>query len=265
MKLHIIRLISIVSNGLGDPEANCIDLIYSFLLQRFDLDIYSWIHINQIGEYLNEVIIKVGKQIFINIRYPSFENFDSKSTREKNRIRLDCVHQSLMRIADYDNRLDKKKLVLIKDQIEQKDFQFDIIYKTFKNKKKPQLISKVIIHPFINKFDFYVVFKNDGRAVCKLLVYEGVPSIHSVENFFFLGKFKNAEEFILTGRAKEVEIHISINDFNVTYVNLTKYPKAPLFEMTKFRISEYDKQSAYQDWIHSLPPSQASFLTNSDN
>lgn len=110
-----------------------------------------------------------------------------------------------------------------------------------------------------------MVFENDGREVCNLLIYEGIPSIHYVENFFFLGKFKNAKEFILTGKAKEVEIYISITDFNVTYVNLTKYAKAPLFEMTKFGISEFDRQSAYQDWIHSLPPSQSSFLTNSDN
>lgn len=264
MKLHILRLESVVPNGLGGPEASCINLLYSFLLQGYKLDLYSYIHINQIGKDLTELIQKEGNQIYINICYPVDKNLNLRNIQEKNMIRLDCIHTALLRIAAFDKKLDIHKLELIKARLVENNFQFNIIYKIFKAKKS-SLISKIIIVPFLNKFDFYVMIENAGQEVCKLLIYEGIPSTHYIEQFFFSGRFKNEEEFILTGKENEVEIHVLISTFKVIAVNLTRYKKAPSFEMNRFGISETDKQRAHEDWLHSLPPATAAILRKSHN
>src|ERR1700750_616627 len=116
MKLHIFRLESVVPEGVGGPEAGAIDLIYSILLQECDCDYYTYIHINQIGDDLNEVILKENKKIYINVKYPS-KGFSSKSTSEKNLIRLDIIHLALLRIADKEKKLDVNKLEQIKNLI----------------------------------------------------------------------------------------------------------------------------------------------------
>ena len=48
-KTYILRLGSIVRYGIGVPKAEKIGIIYSVLLQRFKLDYYSNININQVG------------------------------------------------------------------------------------------------------------------------------------------------------------------------------------------------------------------------
>jgi hypothetical protein len=73
VKTNIFRLISVVKHGVGGSGAGMLDLIFSFLLQEFELDIYSYITINQIGDDLNEFVMKEGKNVHINIRYPVFE------------------------------------------------------------------------------------------------------------------------------------------------------------------------------------------------
>jgi putative transposase len=108
-KTHILRLESVVPHGVGGTEAGIIDLIYAFLLQEYGQDIYSYIHVNQIGEDLDEVIIKDGKNIYINVRYPAIEGLEQRSTKERNRIRLDVAHTALLKIAEYEKKLDVTK------------------------------------------------------------------------------------------------------------------------------------------------------------
>src|SRR5688572_4216824 len=94
-----LRLGSVVAHGVGGPEAGAVDLIYLFLLMEYRQNIYRAIFINQIGDDLNEVIIKQGKEIYVNVRHPAPVDFDLKSDEEKNRIRLDVIHTGLLRIA----------------------------------------------------------------------------------------------------------------------------------------------------------------------
>src|SRR5262245_31011316 len=126
MKLHILRLGSIIPEGVGGPEAGSIDLIYSFLLQEYKCDYYDHIHINQIGDDLEEVIIKTGRKIHINIKYPA-KGFDNKSSEEKNLVRLDVVHTALLRIAEKEKKLDVDSLVKIKEHILERNFLFDLV------------------------------------------------------------------------------------------------------------------------------------------
>jgi hypothetical protein len=103
MKLHILRLGSVVPEGVGGPEAGSIDLIYSYLLQEYNCAVYPQIHINQIGDELEEFVMKMSGKMRVNIKYSS-KGFDSKSIEEKNLIRLDVVHTALLRIAEKEKK-----------------------------------------------------------------------------------------------------------------------------------------------------------------
>jgi hypothetical protein len=113
-----IRLGSVVLHGVGGPEAGAIDYIYIYLLQEFKQCFYSRIGINQVGDDLTEFVMKEpGNKIHVNIRYPVYEDFETKSKEEKNLIRLDVIHTSLLRVAEYDGKFDVNKLEAIKQKI----------------------------------------------------------------------------------------------------------------------------------------------------
>jgi hypothetical protein len=259
-----IRLNSIVPFGVGSgSESIALDLIYSNMLNKFEQNEYSYIGINQINGELRELIMKKGKRIYINIIYPTYKDFEIKSTNEKNRIRLDIIHESLIRIAKKYKKFNINSLEAIKKEILRRNFSFDFLYKTFKYKKR-DLSGELYVHPEINKFKFFLVIKDGGFEKCKLLIYESQPAIN-IDYFFSFGKWKNEKEIIITGKEKQVAINIKVDKCKVVYVNLTKYDKPPLFEMMKADISKEDKEKAYQNWIHSLPPAIASVLRDSDN
>lgn len=80
-----IKLNSIVPNGVGSSsESGAIDFIYEILINEYKQNNYSYISINQIDDTLDELVTKEPpRKIFVNIRYPVYENFDKKSTEEK--------------------------------------------------------------------------------------------------------------------------------------------------------------------------------------
>src|SRR5688572_2065209 len=165
-KIHILRLESVVPHGVGGAGAGCIDLIYSFLLQEYKMDAYSHIQIIQIGKDLNEIIIKEGKNIHINIDYPAREDFDQLSSLERNKIRLNIVHDALIRIAEYDGKLDIFTLGVIKQKILDQKFSFDFIYKTHVQKSDINLVGRTIIHPTESCFKFYCSIEKNKKEVC---------------------------------------------------------------------------------------------------
>jgi hypothetical protein len=109
------------------------------------------------------------------------------------------------------------------------------------------------------------LIKQDEKDKCRLLIYKGKPSDYYIADLFFYGKWKDTNEFIITGKLKEMEIHITIDSCSVEYINLTSYPKAPFFEMMKADISDQDNKKAYDDYIHSLPPGIAAIVTHEPN
>ena len=258
-----LRLNSIVPHGVGGPEARAINLIYTDLLNKFGQNEYNYIGINQIDEKSEELILKNGKRVHININYPASENFELESANEKNRIRLNIIHESLLRLAAKDKKLNIRVLEAIKNEILKRNFSFDFVYKPFKYKKS-ELLAKVIIHPEMDRFKFYILINDGDLEKCNLLIYEGQQAIN-IDSLFYFGKWKNENEIIITGKEKQVEIRIKIDKCKVEYVNLTNYNKAPLFEIMKANISKEDKEKAHQDWIHSLPPAIAAMLRDSKN
>jgi hypothetical protein len=262
----IVRLNSVIPNGVGSgPESAAIDLIYSFLLREFKQNKYRQISINQIGYDLEEFITTTGDKIYINVRYPVVDEFNRMSENDKNIIRLDVIHDSLIRIANHEKKLDPKKLEEIKELILLKDFLFEFDCKSYPNKKYKNLNAKIILQPLMTKFNYYLVVEDAGVIKCKVLIYSGIPVMIYFSELFSIGKWNGDNEIIISGKNKEVEITLSIDECILTYVNLTKFEKPPYFEMMRADLPEFEKRKAYFDWVHSLPPGHAAILNFEPN
>lgn len=262
-----IRLNSVVPHGVGSSaESGAIDLIYTFLLHEFDQSVYRYISINQIGPDLNECVIKErGKNIHVNICYPVYDDFETKSVDEKNRIRLDVIHSALLRIVEQDKKLDIKKIEAIKREILDKNFSFEFLLKTFVNRKKSSLVAKIIVRPEIKSFDYFLLVEEKGVVICKMLIYKGMTNLSYFDLFFKEGKWRNEKELIITGKEKQVQLHVFIDGCKVENINLTPYSKPPLFEMFRVDISDGDREKAHKDRLHSLPPAIAANVRESEN
>jgi hypothetical protein len=265
MKTNIFRLNSVVPHGVGGPESGAINLIYTTLLQELEQDVYGYIGVNQIGNDLDEFVMKQGKIVHVNIRYPAYDDFESKTISEKNRIRLDVVHTALLRVAVQDKKLDIGKLEEIKSKILSNDFSFDFVCKSYLYNKRSSLIAKIIVHPQMEKFDYYVSIEDNLTVKCRKKIYSGLTNVVYYPELFSQGKWKGENEFIITGKRKEVEIKICVDECKIEFKNLTGYPKPPYFEMMRADISAEEKDKAYQDWQHSLPPAAAAIIRQADN
>jgi hypothetical protein len=264
MKSQLLRLGSVVPHGVGGPEAGAINLIYSLLLQEYEQDVYSYIGINQIGADLNELVIKEpGNKVYVNIRYPVYDDFENRSIDEQNRIRLDIIHQSLLRIATEFKKLEVNKLEIIKNRILENKFLFDFVYKTYQNKKDKDLTAKIIIHPLTKRFDIYALIEERGKSICNVMIFSGGTDDFYFGSLFANGKWNGTNEFIVTGKKSEVEIHVHIDKCSVEYINiLGNSSYAPFFELMKIYDSKELSEKAYQNWIRSLPPGKAAIITH---
>lgn len=250
-----IRLNSVVPNGVSGPEAGAINLIYEYWLSYYSQNAYSYININQIGDDFNEVLVKKGKEIYINIRYSTPSDFDSRSDEEKNRMRLEVIHAGLLLIAEKEKKMDISALEEIKDIILANNFSFDFTCKTYKNKKNDNLIAKLIVHPEVSEFKYYIQIEEQSEIKCRKQIYRGNTSGYYIHDLFKLGKWENNNKFILTGKRHEVEIHIIIDQCKIEYVNLTPYQKPPFFEMFKTDNTKEEKEEARNNFENSIPPS----------
>lgn len=260
-----LRLESVGKDTVGGPEAGAMSLIYTMLLREYGMNAYSSILVNQIKNDLQELIINEGKNIYINIRYPVDTDFESKGSSEKNQIRLDIIHTALMRIAHKVKKLDVNKLNAIKKRIKESDFCFEFICKEFVNARNRNLKAKIIVLPRIDKFDYYIEILENGKLKCKLHIYSGVTNLFYFSGLFNYGKWIGENEFVITGKEKEVAIHVFIDKNKVEFLNLTRYKRAPYFEIMRADISDADREMARRDWLHSLPPAYASIIRNSQN
>ena len=261
MKVHLIRLNSVVPHGVGSgPESAAIDFIYTHLLQKYEQFVYSWTNINQIGEDLKEFITRdAGNKIHVNIRYPAHHDFENKTEQEKNEIRLDFVHTALLKIAEKYKGLEIRKLELIRAEILQRNFHFEIVYKTFINKKTPILTCKIIIIPKMKEFEYYAIISNGNVDICKHRIFKGIPGYFYIDRYFCYGKWKD-NEVIISGKEKIVEIHISIDDCKAAIINLTPYDNPPYFTLMRADITVEEREKAYKDWHLSLDPSHLETL-----
>lgn len=263
-----LRLNSVVPHGIGSSsESIFIDILYSYLLMEYGQNKYSYIGINQIGSDLEEFVIREpGNKIHCNIRYTVYNDFELKSNFDQNNIRLDAVHTALVRIAEYDKLLEIDKLEAIKKRISDASFSFDFVCKAWIHKKDITLVANVIVHPDTARFDYYIVIEEGGKQKCKGLIYSGKPvSIYTFADFWGIGKWSGTNEFILTGKRKEVETRITIEGCKVKITNLTNYDNPPFYTLMKSGISKEEEEKARKDWEHSLPPAIAAMIRRADN
>lgn len=266
MKVQL-KLNSTILHGVGSgPESGAIDVIYSYWLTEFGQDAYKDIFINQIGHDLDELVMaEPGKKIFVNIKYPAYNDFESKSTHEKNLIRLDVIHQGLLRISNKYGKFDQQKLEQIRDIIISNNFLFDFVLKVFKYPKEENCFAKIVVQPLIDKFEYYLVLEDNQTEKCKIHLYCGLTNLFYVSNLFSKVKWKSKDELFIYDKANEVEIKIISDGCKIHFKNLSKYQKPPYFEMMKADISEEERRNAYTDWVHSLPPSGSALLNYQPN
>lgn len=257
-----IRLGSVIPHGVGGPEAIFIDFVYCQMLIEAGLNVYSYIGINQIADDLQELVIKEPtNKIYINIRYPVFSDFETRSEMEKNRIRVDIVHTALLRIADYDKRLDKAKLETIRNTILERNFSFEFVCETYPNKKNNHLNVKVVVHPGMTEFNYYAVVTELGKEKCRVPIYRGLPGVTYFYSYFFAtGKWKNNNEFILTGNLNEVETRVHVDTCHVAIVNLTTYGKPPQYTLLQAGIPEEQRKISRSEYNQTLSPGSQELL-----
>ena len=261
MKTEIINLGSIVKNGVEGPENGAINLIYSYLLQEYNLNYYNRIKINQIGDDHEELMLPgENKTMHINICYPADPNYDNKTVFEKNNIRLNIIHTALLRIANRYKRLDVDKLEIIKSKILENNFGFEIPYKRFTNPKHKDLVISIIIIPQEKTFSFYAKIEEGGKVKCNVLLFNGKTTDFYITALFSYGKWHGANKVVISGKYKEVEMQVDVIKCGVEIINYSKYEKPPFFEMMRSDISESDQEKAHQNWLDSLPPGRADFI-----
>jgi hypothetical protein len=260
------RLNSVVTHGVGSgPESLAIDLIYEFLLHEFGQDIYKQIVINQIADNLTEFVMKEpGNKIHINIRYRAYEDFEFRSNAEKNRIRLDVIHTSLLRVAEQEKKFDIKKLEAIKNKILDNDFSFEFLCRSFVNKKFANLVAKIIVNPRIDKFDYFVLIEEEQITKCKIHIYSGKPGILITE-FFFYCKWKSSNELLIWGKEKVVQTQIFVDKCTFNIINLSPYDYPPYYTIMKADVSKEEMEYAFKCWLHSLPPNIAAGIRENLN
>ena len=262
MKKNLLNLGSLIENGLGGINPGFLCLIYTYLLQEFSLDVYRFIVINQIGIELDEIVMIDKKDVHINIRYPDNKNFIPKDAKEGKRLCLDIIHEALLRLAKQDKRIDINKLETIKNLVIKKNFSFYLVYKKYINPGNNSLLGSIVIHPNENSFDFYVIVEQDGKEICRLLVYKGKSTDYYIDDLFYYGKWKALNEFIIKGKTSEIEYHIYIDTCNVELVNISpNKDKAPIFNLFK----AVPEPGALQDYIASLPPAIAAVISYEAN
>jgi hypothetical protein len=258
------RLDSVASEGVGGPEAGAIEYIYAKLLHQTQQDHYS-ISINQIGHDLREFICKVtAKQIHINIKYLT-DSFATKSIEEKNRIRLDIIHMSMLRIAEKYKEYDVVKLEEIRETILKENFLFEFEVKRFKHPQKKGVVAKILVKPLVFSFEYFAVKELDDIETARILFYNGITTFFYLNKFFQKGKWQGDNKIILTGTDKIVETHIYLDEEKVEYINLTTYAKPPFFELMKAGISKEDREKYTKDWEHSLPPHMGGIVNLNTN
>jgi hypothetical protein len=117
----------------------------------------------------------------------------------------------------------------------------------------------------MDKFNYYCLVEENGQVKCKVKIYCGGADTLYYPDLFSDVKWKSENEIIITGKAKEVEIKVTINKCEVAFTNLTNYDKPPYFEMMRADTSESERHKAHQDWLHSLPPAMSAIIRQSHN
>lgn len=267
VKIEIFRLISIDPDGIGNQGNGLLDILYSYLLWKNGLDYYKFIRINQIGreQQIKEFVeIKKGK-VHVNLIHPTDKKFDLLDNFSKNRIRLDVIHAGLLKLAEVDSRFSSNVLEKIREDILKNNFNVSLDGEWKVNQFDRTVQFRFSVIPYTDFFDYYITVQRDGIEICKQFLYRGKPNPSIAFYFFSRPKWKNKNELLIEGEEKQMRIRLDISSCTLEFQNLTQYTNPPLWEMMKVGIGEQESKSAYEDWLHSLPPAVAAIVRDSNN
>lgn len=113
------------------------------------------------------------------------------------------------------------------------------------------------------RFNFYCRFeKQNDSKICECLIYTGEPHTLYFGDLFSYGKWKKSNEFILTGKAKEVEFCINLAEKKLTIKNISGRYRPPIYELNRFGA---DKEKAWENYLYPLPPDDTSYIIKEQN
>ncbi len=204
--------------------------------------------INEIDYNLKELISIVDKKIYINTILPNFDILDQNTCFERNAIRLELIHNSLIRLARIDKRFNFEILNEIKSKILEKSFYFEIELYNFNNKKFNNINAKILVLPYENRFEYYLSIYINNELKYKFLIYLGLPNCYYAAELFSKGKWANQNLFILTGTANEVSLSLNLIDNNLTFTNLTTFRLPIYFSNNLAKIAENEKIFEANNW-----------------
>ncbi|MBN9352181.1 MAG: hypothetical protein J0H55_15995 [Chitinophagaceae bacterium] len=252
MKNHILRLESSINSGISGHGSGLIEIIYSFLLPEYKINFFDTIHVNEIGYDLKESVLKVGRNVYINLWWPMSVNFESVKEEEKKFIRLRLVHRALMMLADEDERINKDALEEIRKRILKNNFSFEFVMEELPNELLPDIEAKLVVVPENSLFNIFLYVYKMKERTCRLLIYQGIPVPIYLNDLFSSAGWKDAHHLIISGSNSEVTIKVDFENCKIEYqVQGSTMLKAPYFEL--FKSYKYSGEPL-DVFVHSLNP-----------
>jgi hypothetical protein len=132
-------------------------------------------------------------------------------------------------------------------------------------KKNENLVAKIIVQPEMDRFNYHCLIEENEKVKCKIKMYCGLTDLYYYRDLFSDVKWKSENEIIITGKKKEVEISIIVSECEIAFKNLTRYKKAPFFELMRADITKEEREIANIDWHHSIPPAFEALLRENNN
>ncbi|SEW49826.1 hypothetical protein [Chitinophaga arvensicola] len=258
----MLRLVSVTDEPINS-RAEGISMIYAGMLKKHELTFYRHIHIIHTREKDQNLIIGEGKHI-VNVKfsYDPGKEFSSKDDEYLQLTMIEIIHQALLMLATQDEHLDIAILYAIKAELIRTPLDFRVKYKTFTHPKDKTFLANVIVHPLTRYFNIYLELEKNDTIITSLLIYKGINVPTYFPDYFSKGKWlKN--EFILSGSCTDMDIHLSFNDYTLTYVSTSGMEgSAPKFELMK---AEAYRKKALEEYLHTLNPAIVAVLKSSEN
>ncbi|MET3876967.1 hypothetical protein [Chitinophaga sp. OAE865] len=257
----MLRLVSKADQAIN-LRAEGISLIYAGMLIKHGLTYYKHIQIVHTSEEDQDLVIGERKDFYVRISYNIGVDFAQKEDNTIQVIMINIIHDALLKLAEQEGHLDIGLLNLIKAEIIERPLEFTVKYKTFAHPKDSSFLINIIIHPLLRYFNIYLELERNGMIAANLLIYKGVNVPTYFSDFFSKGKWLK-KEFVLSGNATDMEIHLSLEDYSLKYVNTSGIEgKAPKFELMK---ADADRKTTLDEYLHMLNPAIVAILTGSEN
>lgn len=245
MKTSIL-ITSVGPNTIQRKDSEALSLYYTILFEKYGLNFYSSIMINHISDNFEEIILREGKSISINIKWPIEYQLDQIDERKRNEIRLDVVHEALKRISEKERKIDLHLLVTIKKLILESNFSFEYAYKKIVLSNSGEV--NFIVKPLEKSFDYYIEFKLGKIRKCNIFLFSGLTSMTYLKDLFHNIEISQ-KKIIIVDKHNECEFRIDLETCSYSLINKSKFNEPLLFLLVKANVREDIRQQAYDQYV----------------